>query len=96
MARLWWRLSPTPPSCKAQTVLEHPLLVIGVFILLYGLFSSRLERSMITPPMVFQNDWAGLGLAYAVLAVAMMGVVAAAALVIRRMDVQRFLRVAET
>ncbi|MCZ6892302.1 MAG: FtsX-like permease family protein [Chloroflexi bacterium] len=89
---IWFNLAVTVAFGLALGTLGGQLLGRAILPLL----EVAEGGARITPPMVFQNDWAGLGLAYAVLAVAMMGVVAAAALVIRRLDVQRFLRVAET
>ena len=88
---IWFNLAVTVASGLALGTLGGQLLGRAILPLL----EVAEGGTRITPPMVFQNDWAGLGLAYAVLAVATMGVVAAVALVIRRLDVQRFLRVAE-
>ena len=49
----------------------------------------------ITPPMVLQNNWPALGLAYLVLAAATSVTVAGIAWSIRRLQVQRLLRIAE-
>ena len=88
---IWFNLAVTVASGLALGTLGGQLLGRAILPLL----EVAEGGTRITPPMVFQNDWAGLGLAYAVLAVTTMGVVAAVALVIRRLDVQRFLRVAE-
>ncbi len=51
--------------------------------------------SRVTPPMVLQNNWSALGLAYLSLAAATLVTVVALAWTFGRLEVQRFLRVAE-
>jgi hypothetical protein len=31
---------------------DQPLIVLGAFVLIYGLFSARFDHAIVTPPMV--------------------------------------------
>ena len=53
------------------------------------------NSTRVTPPLVLQNNWLAVGLAYLVLATSALATVAALAWAIGRMDIQRILRVVD-